>query len=197
MDSQTNGPAEEADVEQGRVVWLFGPGAIGDEETQRCSPAELLARLATAVGLTGLGSVAVTGVVAGLRRHAQWATFKLAEHSGGVGPDLAVVSVVVLASVLAEVDLALAKSGRHLRDGMNASVTGQVCLDVSLGSFRVVGRTLAVLDEGALTKLKEGVVVVRSPGVTELTAPRTRANRPTSRRTASAPGRRGTRGAPR
>ena len=176
MDPHTKEPAEEADVERGRVVWLFGQGAIGDDETQWCSPTELFARLAAVVGLSGLGSVAVTGVVAGLRRHAQWASFELADHAGGAVTAQAVVRVVVLASVLVEADGVLEKSGWELRDGMSASVTGQVCLDVSLGTFRVVGRTLLVLDEGALTTLQEGVVKDHPTGA----ATRRAASRPPS-----------------
>ncbi len=149
MEPHTNGPAGQADGGEGRVIWLFDPGATAEADTLSCSPTELFARLEAAVGRAGLRSVAVTGVVTGLRRRGRWASFELAEHRDGADTAVAVVRVVLFASVLAEVDAALADDGRELRDGMGASVTGAVSFDAPWGGFRLVGCSVVAHEEQA------------------------------------------------
>ena len=159
MEPHTDGSAGEADDEEGRVVWLFDPDATPDGGTLSCSPTELFARLAAAVDRAGLGSVAVTGVVTGLRRRGRWASFELAEHRGDAETAVAIVRVVLFASVLPAVDAALADQGRELRDGMGATVTGEVSFDAPWGSCRIVGRTVVAHEERAEVAARRDALV--------------------------------------
>lgn len=146
MDPTSEQPAGAGD-DEAEVIWLHDPAATPLPGTLACGPGELFARLAAAVGRAGLGRVAVTGVVTGLRRKGRWASFDLAEHAPGAETPAAVVRVVVFAKALRRIDAALAAEGRALDDGVAATVVGAVDFAAAWGAVRVVGSDVEVHEE--------------------------------------------------
>ncbi|MBW3643853.1 MAG: hypothetical protein KY447_13170 [Actinobacteria bacterium] len=151
-------PGSQPDEEPGQVIWLFDPEADGPGPLA-CSPVELFAMLDAAAGRMGLGDVAVTGVIGGLRRRGRWCSFELAGHQPGQESPEALVRVVLFAAVASRVDAALAEAGRELRDGMGATVSGAVRFDPAWGGVRLVGRDVAIHEERAEVAARRDVLV--------------------------------------
>lgn len=143
MDPSSDRPADGHD-DDAEVIWLFDPEAAPAPGPVPCRPGELFARLAATVARAGLHTVAVTGVVSGLKRRGRWASFDLAEHADGAETASAVVRVVLFAKVLRRVDATLDAEGRALEDGVAATVVGEVDFHAAWGSVRVVGSEVEV-----------------------------------------------------
>jgi exodeoxyribonuclease VII large subunit len=126
----------------GEIIWLFDADAAPD--LQPCSPAELFRRLDLAAQRAGLAAVAVRGCIRGLRRRGRICTFELTDQAASADNGIALVRVVVFPEQLREIERAAAAAGRHVEDGVGATVTGSVRFDPPYGGVRIVAATVEV-----------------------------------------------------